>query len=301
MTDTCERFQLPDGTLVATGLQQDTEESTLLCSSYPVYGEEFYHEPKDIERLLSGNVYETFRRLRSPFVLSQGNVGQCAAASPTAAMHNIRQSEGLPHVALNSNYIYTQVNGGRDSGSLLVHNFEEFKKGIPPRVLTVGGKEVVYPHSAFRRRDVSAAVMQAADKARTEVQSFEAYKLPSQNYATFKIALASALANDHQVLMAWHVGNASMNLRNGYVVCGNGPGNHASLFHSAKWVGGSDIVHPDLENTWGPSKNARLYGPQGSSWGQDGFGLMTMQDAFRVANNHVFWVLPGTRIRKASR
>lgn len=301
MTDVCERFQLPDGLFVGTGLLPETQESGLLSASYPVYGEEFYHEPKDIEKLLKGDVYQTFRRIRSPYVISQGGVGQCASASPTSAMHNIRMSEGLPHVALNGNYIYTQVNGGRDNGSLLVNNFTEFKKGIPPRVLTVDGKEVVYPHTAFRRRDVSPALLQAADKARVAYQSFEAYRLPSENYNTFRIALASALANDHQVLMAWHVVNASMNLRNGYVVCGNGPGNHASLFHSAKWVGGADIVHPDLQNTWGPSKNARLYGPTGYSWGQDGFGLMTMTDSYKCARNHVFWVLPGTRIRRVTK
>ena len=108
MTDVCERFQLPDGLFVGTGLLPETQESGLLSASYPVYGEEFYHEPKDIEKLLKGDVYQTFRRIRSPYVISQGGVGQCASASPTSAMHNIRMSEGLPHVALNGNYIYTR-------------------------------------------------------------------------------------------------------------------------------------------------------------------------------------------------
>ena len=102
----------------------------------------------------------------------------------------------------------------------------------------------------------------------------------------------TAVALDYPVVMAWDVTERSMRLNNGYIVSGRGMGNHASLFHSAKWVGGHDGVHPDLRNSWGPTKS-RVYGPASQGWGDEGFGLMTMEQAHHCRQWHEFYVLTG--------
>lgn len=297
MSTEIERFFLPDGTEVGTGLLLADDESKKVQSSYPVYGEEFYLDAKDIEKSLKNDTYKTFRRIRSPWVQNQGQIGQCNASATVAAFHNRRLTDGMAHVALSSNYLYMHINGGRDQGSQLVHGLEFSKKGLAPRELIVDGQKKLFPATVFSTRQVPTALLRAAAAAAPTYQSFEAYRLPSDDYATFKIALASALARDHQVIHAWHVGRNSMNLRNGYVQVARGVGNHATLFHSAKWVGGQDLVHPDCQNSWGPSKNA-LYGQVSrEGWGEDGFGLFTMSDAFACSSTHVFWVLPGNKIK----
>jgi hypothetical protein len=223
-------------------------------------------------------------------------VHNCNASATTNAFHNMRQLDGLAHIPLCSNYIYMNINRGVDGGSQLIHGLEFAAKGVAPRMLNVDGKEVMFPHNVFNKRSVDIRLLQAADAAAPTFQSWEAFRLPTDSYATFRVALASALARGHQVVHAWHVGNNSMDLRNGYVVQGNGPGNHATLFHSARWVGGEDIVHPDCENSWGPSKHIHYGTVSRSGWGEDGFGLFTMADAYKCAKNHVFWVFPGNKV-----
>ena len=292
-----ERFKLLDGSEVGTGLLMPTAAQQQLAMAAPVYGENFYLDPKDIEKALKGDVYKTFRRLRAPYVLNQANLGMCNAAATVNAYHNRRNLDGLKHVPLSPNHLYMRINGGGDNGSALVDGLKEAgTNGVSPRQLKVDGKPVVFPWNVYNKRQISSQLLREADVAATSFLSYEAYRLPVDSYATFKIALASALARDHQVVMAWHVGNASMNLRNGYIVVGNGMGNHACLFHSAKWVGGEDLIAPDLENSWGGGNTDSMYGPPGTSWGEGGFGLMTMQDSFRVTKYHTFWVFPGNKM-----
>jgi len=298
MTQELETFKLEGGETVRCGLLLPTEEQKQLCLAYPEYGENFYLEKNDIRKALQNDVYKTFRRLRSPWITNQADMGACGAFAEVNAQHNRRGIQGLPHVVLSAHYLYMNINGGRDNGSALVDSLEFSKKGIAPRELDVGGKKVLFP-AAYNKNSVSASIYKAAAEQSVLYRSYEAYRLPSQDYSTFSIALASALARDHQVVFAWHVGRYSNRLKNGYVVTGNGPGNHANVFHSGKWVDGEDLVHPDGENSWGPTKNP-LYGPLGAGWGEDGFGLFTMQQAYQCARNHTFWVYTGNVITKES-
>lgn len=292
-----ERFKLPDGSEVGTGLLMPTAAQQQLAMAAPVYGENFYLEPKDIEKALKGDVYKTFRRLRSPYVLNQANLGMCNAAATVNAFHYRRQLDGLKHVPLSPNHLYMRINGGGDNGSMLIDGLKEASvRGICPRQLKVDGKSVTFPWNVYNKRQISGQLLREADVAATSFLAYEAYRLPVDSYASFKIAMASALARDHCVVTAWHVSSASMNLRNGYITVGAGMGNHATLMHSARWIGGEDLIDCDLANTWGPSKDV-LYGPvSNQGWGEDGFGLMRMQDAYRVHAHHVYWVFPGNKM-----
>lgn len=291
-----ERFKLPDGSEVGTGLLMPTAAQQQLAMAAPVYGENFYLEPKDIEKALKGDVYKTFRRLRQPYMLNQGSNGSCNAEATVGAFHNRRLLDGLKHVALSSKHLYMNINGGRDSGSMLDDGLRyAATKGISPKELKVDGKPVVFPHNVFNKRQISSQLLREADIAATSFLSHEAFRLPVDTFANFKIALASAMAQDHQVIFAWMAGGNATNLRNGYVQQARGMGNHATLFHSGKWVGGADLVHPDCQNSWGPSANV-LYGPVNQGVWDGGFGLFTMESAYQCAKFHTFWVLPGTRV-----
>ena len=292
-------IRLDDGTVVRTGLLLPDERAVKVAATYADYPEKYFKDKSDIEKSLKGDVYKQMRKRRQRFITNQGGLSQCNASATVNAFHNRRDLDGMPHVVLSSTYLYMHINGGKDRGSMLADGFEFSKQGIAPRILTVKGEKVTFPGNVYLKRQVSSELLAAANAEAQFFSSWEAFKLPKDNFETFKIALASALANDHQVIHAWHVGRASSRLSNGYVQQGRGNGNHATLFHSGKWVGGADLVHPDCENSWGPSVDP-MYGPVGSGWGDNGFGLFTMQSAFQCTRYHDFWVLTGNKINERS-
>jgi|GEM_PF-5486785 len=291
-----EVFKLPDGSVVAAGCNAPSPAERAMVAEFPVYGENFYLDPADIEKSLKNDIYKEMRKRRSRWVLNQANLGKCNASATVGAFHNRRDLDGLPHVVLSDCFLYMNINRGRDQGSLLQDGMEFAKRGVAPRKLNLDGENYTIPSDIYLKSQMPQKWYNIAVEAAKGFCTFECYKLPVNDYQTYKIALASALARDHQVVHAWHVGGNSMRLRNSYVVQGNGPGNHATLFHSGKWVGGQDLVHPDLQNSWGPSQDA-MYGPTGTGgWGEGGYGLMAMQDSFQCTKYHDFWVFVGNKI-----
>ena len=231
------------------------------------------------------------------YVAESIGVHNCASSATVGAFHNRRDLDGMAEIFLADSHLYMNVNRGRDGGSQLVDNLTySTANGIAPVILRVNGQEQRFPLAMFNRRQVSQALLQAADDAAKTFQSFEPYRVPVNDYATFKIAVASALARDHQIVVAVHAGRSFTTLSRGYVQQARGVGNHAVLLHSGKWVGGEDLVHPDIQNSWGPSKNALLGRVGGMGWGEDGFGLITMSSLWQCAKNHVFWVFPGSKV-----
>jgi hypothetical protein len=301
MSDQLELFDLLDGNYVAAGLSMPTPGDIQESLKYPLYSSDRFLDPKDIERSLANDRYKTFRRLRSPLIINQGSIGKCTCSSVVGAYHNRRQLDGMANVALADSHLYMNINGGRDAGSGLLNALRYVEtKGVSPVLVDVNGQEQRFPLTAFNRRQVEARLLRAADLAAPTFQSFEAYRVPTNDYPTFKIAIASAIARDHQIIVAVQAGRSFSTLRQGYVQQSTGFGNHAVLVHSGKWVGGEDLVHPDIQNSWGPTKNA-LYGRVGGNgWGEDGFGLITMSSLWQCAKTHVFWVFPGSKVNPGS-
>lgn len=289
-----EQFTLPDGTIVGTGSNEPTVDQMAMCKSdYRVFGENYYLDKSDIEKLLKGDRYKEQRKSRAPYMLNQAQLGKCNASAAIAGLHQVRDNAGLPSVVLSDCHLYMRINGGGDNGSLLIDGFKEIaKNGVSPRNIESQGKTFTIPSDVHLKRQVPSQWLDVANKIGTQYKSFEAFTLPD-DYSSFKTAVASALARNYPIVFAWHVGNAGMRLANGYVNNGRGVGNHANLAHSAKWVGGDDLVHPDNQNSWGPSAD-QAYGPKGSSWGDGGFGLFTMESFFRCRKHHMYWVLVGS-------
>jgi len=286
MAEELEQFQLPDGTMVATGNIVPDGEIPYLFAEFP---EARLLDDKDVEKLMKAKDYKKDRIKHGKYLINQSSIGKCNASAAAGGLHQIREQTGQKHVALADNHIYYHINDGRDIGSLL-HKGMEFIKdvGCAPRVLPSGQ----IGHLVYNKSQVNSAVRQEADKAASRFKAWEPYKVPD-DYEGFRRTIATCIARNYPIVMAWHVSNASMRLSNGYVDQGRGPGNHATLFHSGKWVGGNDIIHPDLKNSWGPTQDA-LYGPKGPSWGEAGYGLMTMQSAFQCRKFHDFYVITGS-------
>jgi hypothetical protein len=282
-----EMYRLPEGDEVATGLLMPMAGEVMLMGDYP---QSQLLDRSDIKRALADDFYKAERRRLQKWMINQSRIGKCNPSANVAAAYQVMDNAGMPHVPLADNHLYWRVNGGHDRGSTLASTFNAMQQsGVSRRTLTVGGKPYRIPDLVFRASDLPAEVVRAADADGKNWQAIEAYKLPKR-YSDFVVSLASALARRQPVIWAWHVSDAGMRLRNGYLVQGAGPGNHANVLQSAKWVDGADIVHPDNRNSWGPTADP-IYGPGGVGWGEQGHALVTMQDAFRCAQYHDFYVL----------
>lgn len=289
-----ELFQLPGGELVGCGLLPPAAAETRV-TAMAEYPDELLLEDKDIQRLLPEGWEKSQRQRFVASMINQGGLGQCDPCANIGALEQIMGNEGRPFVPLCSNELYTRVNGGSDNGATLISTYNEIQRnGICSRVLSVAGKQVAIPHNVYLRRQLSPEVLKVAAEDAKRFKAWEAYLIP-KSYEKFKRVVASALARRHPIVWAWHVTQAGMRLRNGYLVQGRGVGNHANVVISAKFVGGSEIVHPTNRNSWGPVANP-LFGPTGGGWGEGGFSQVTMQDFFACIQYHDFYALTSATI-----
>lgn len=288
MSDELEQFKLEDGSTVACGNLQPAT----LPNLFAEFPQSKMLDNDDIKRLLGPNRYKENRREFSKWIINQSSIGKCNTSAAVGALYRIKERNGHAHVPLADNYMYMHINGGRDRGSQLSHGMTFGRdQGLCPRVLTINGREFEFPHLAYSKRQIPREALEEAARQARRFKMHEPYRVP-KDWEGFKRTIATACAREYPIVNAWHVSNSSMRLRNGYVQQGRGPGNHATIFFGGRWVGGRDLVHPDLCNSWGPVQST-MYGPRNSGWGDGGYGLMTMEDAFQCRQYHDFYVLPG--------
>lgn len=246
----------------------------------------------------SGWVYNLEVEDDHSYVAEGLGVHNCNASSNCSAAENVRDEQGMPEVALSDCHLYSGINGGSDNGSALISSMKKMQDdGCSPMEVQVGGMTRVMPNDVYNRRNFDREVLKIADQEAARFKGMEYYKAPIDSFEKFAACIASAIARRFQVIFAWHVGGSSMRLNgNGYAVVGRGAGNHSNCLHSGKWVGGKSLVHPDDQNSWGPSVNA-LFGPTGGQgWGEGGFALFTMEDVFACARNHCTYIVPTLKI-----
>lgn len=289
-----EFFKLDDGAEVSTGLVLPDATELKLMASLPEYPQEFMLDRKDMEAAFKNEYYKKSRSRLRKYMINQSRLGKCNASAVVGAFDQVCLNQGMPHAPLSDCDLYMRINGGRDSGSALIRGFEEAQRGgVSTRELQIEGRERLFPLDVYNARQLDRKILEAAKESRSRHRGWEWYRAPL-DYSNFKVAIASALAHRHPVVFAWHVGSKSMRLRNGYVQVGSGRGNHANVFHSGKWVGGDDLIHPDDRNNWGPVMNT-MYGPKSTGWGDGGFGLFTMQDAYRCVKYHYTYICTSVR------
>lgn len=283
-----EQIKLEDGSIVACGNIVPDE----LPGLFAEFPQSKLLDDSDIKRLLSGDRYKMNRAKFRKWMINQSSIGKCNTSAAVGALYRIKETMGHKHKPLADNYMYMHINGGSDRGSQLSHGMTFIRDhGVCPRVLIINGREYTFPHLSYNKNQLANGALEVANKNASRFRAHEPFRVPT-DWEGFKQTIATACALEYPVINAWHVGNSSSRLRNGYVVQGNGRGNHATHFYSGKYVGGKELVHPDLVNSWGPSAD-EMYGPRNSGWGDGGFGLMTMQDAFQCRRYHDFYVLAG--------
>lgn len=293
-----EQFEL-DGDTVGTGLLMPSPTQQLLMDAMQTYPDGLLLDDDDIQKRLVVNgkqVYLVKREQRRYRMRNQGPDGKCNGSSNTSGQEQVREGQGMPHVALSDSYLYSLINGGRNNGSALIESYQTLpESGIAPMQLEVNGKQVTLPANFYNRSQLPSDVLRVADQQAKRFRGHEFYKVPMDSFERYCRAIASAIARDQPVVFAWHVGSNSMKLVNGYVKVGRGPGNHSNLLHSAKWVGGRTLVHPDDQNSWGPCTSP-LYGVVSKTgWGDGGFGLFTMEDVYACARNHCTYVIASSK------
>lgn len=295
-----EQIKLPDGELVACGLNMPNEAESATMAALEVYPDAIYMEDKDLEKRFVQNgqqVYLEKRKKRRKKTRNQGNLGKCNGSSNTTGIEVLREEQGMPDIVLSDCYAYSAANGGRDVGSALITTFKTMQEvGVAPMQLQVGGMTKTLPTDFYSRGQLPKDVLAIADQEAKRFLGWELYKAPIDKFENYCRALATALALGHVVVFAWHVGSNGTRLNNGYAQVGRGPGNHSNLLHAAKWVGGKTLIHPDDWNSWGPCVDI-LRGPTGGQgWGDGGFGLFTMEDVFACASNHCTYIMTSAKI-----
>ncbi len=273
------------GHLVSTGLLPNTAEDNLLCANLADFPDDWIYDAEMIKKLLDGDRYKADRAKRKFRMRNQSQLGKCNASANATAVEQIREQQGFQHVELNDCYTYARVNGGRDQGSTLPSTFKDIQNGVAPYRLQVGGLTKEFPNDIYNKSQVDPALWRQAEIESERFKIVSIMRLPLDDFDKFCRVAATAIARGLPIVWAWHVGGNGSRLTNGYMNLGSGPGNHANCIHSGKWVGGKELVHPDNQNSWGPTEDP-IYGPKGPAWGESGFALTTMEGLYACAHNH---------------
>jgi hypothetical protein len=293
-----EIFKLEDGTEVATGnIPLAEEDRPVLFSEYP---EDTLLDDSDLKKLLTKEERLARRKRFSKWVINQHRIGKCTTSASVGGMYQIEDNDGVSHVPYADNWMYANINGGVDRGSALVHAMQFIMdKGNCPRFLDVNGKQYRIGDNVVSLRSIPDDVEKEAAKQSLKRRAFEAFRVPKRDFKVFCRTLATAFARRQPVVFAMHVGQGFTRLRNGFVVPSRGQGNHAMLLQAGEWRGSSvEQVTPELRNSWGPSADP-IYGPTVGGWGEGGFGLCTMEDAFECIRNHDYYVLTSVKYHES--
>jgi len=243
-------------------------------SAFPPYGSDPstpVWEDKDILRVVSnGNRRDIEKVLPfSKYGNNQGRYSSCGGWAAANALTATRRLTGIDDGWVGSGaYIYSLINGDRDSGSQLEDGLVAVGKyGAPSR--TTVPYNVIYRGQYPRSVDAEAA----------KTKGLQAYRCKT------KQAWRSALAAGWMGIAAVHADNRVINYRGtGIMPLANGPGNHAVLISDMRLNKGTEVYL--LDNSWGIG-----WGNQGRSW-------LVWDHFAQTFNNHAFYVIPGIRVVK---
>ncbi|MEM9645611.1 MAG: hypothetical protein AAF989_11520, partial [Planctomycetota bacterium] len=162
-----ETFKLPDGTRVGTGNIAPEGGPTQMLRAFP---DELMLEDSEIMKLLKRRQLKKMRAKRRKRMQAQGTVGSCNARMAVGMRYQCEEISGAPHKVLAPEHLYMNINGGRDSGSMLDKGMKRMGSG--------GCAEYgMVPYQSFNRRQVKD--IGAADQNGRQYEIHEPYALPS--------------------------------------------------------------------------------------------------------------------------
>lgn len=219
----------------------------------------------EIEKIVSQENH-TKARNRFPaeqWMRNQGGRGSCNGYAGAWALARARVMCGLPFVPLSGEYLYSMINGGRDSGSMLDDGLKAItEKGV--------AREELVRHESYLWNQMS----QEARSDAPRFKAFECYRVNTE------LGLASGLAVGFIGVVAVHASSAWGSLSNGVSRRSLGPGNHAVVCQDVAVNNGKLLF--DIANSWG------------KRWGDNGHAWNTWSDHLIEPNrNHAFYLIRG--------
>lgn len=261
-----EQFQLPNGTIVGTGMLPTPDNQMNLCAEYPE--SELYEFDEALELIKQANRIP--RRKLFAWILNQKQTNQCNAFAATASGMKKRVLSGQTHVDLSPASIYIKICGGVDQGSTLPDGMlaaEKYGWAMKSQV----------QEGAFKERDLSQEARQTAYR---RFRALKTYQLPrNQGVVHLWRALITAILRDDIPVLAVHVGRSYMQGADSNGICyyDRGPGNHAVHADDVKILGNPRSfvdLFVDKVGSWG------------YEWGDNGRALITPRHIEETMMNH---------------
>ncbi len=192
-----ELIKLDDGFEVRLGCLLPNEEQQAVMAMSPEYPENRMLEDKDIERALKGGFYLQHRKRLAPYMQNQNPLGSCNANALIGGVEQIRDNQGMPHIALSWNDAYMQMNGGRDQGSALIEAFRLAQtRGIAPRMIQMGGQQYMIPLNVFAKNQLRRDAIAAADSEAPRFRGWngtELHAISSRSLAAWPASWLAAI------------------------------------------------------------------------------------------------------------
>lgn len=200
------------------------------------------------------------------YVRNQRHFGSCNGFSTALLLSRARELRGEPYVCLSGADAYSQMNYGRDQGSVLSEGLDKvLPAGIAP--------EDMVPWDRIFDHQISGE----AKAARARFRGFKAYAVDTEE------ELATAVALGRMCVVAVHATNAfNSQDGNGVNLGGNGVGNH-SVFVQDVRMQADGTLNYDMVNSWDVS------------WCSGGHTWLTFAKHLRqTIQGHRFWALVST-------
>jgi hypothetical protein len=180
------------------------------------------------------------------WIKNQGRRGSCAAYSGCSALEKTIWMRGKDRVKLGPEFVYSHVNGGRDSGAQLKNVVQHLETiGCPPSDFV--------KYESFRKSEQSPEAF--ANAGRFKILDGEFFGIYSEE------EMATAIALNFVCYVACHVTGNWMKLDgNGVVQPSDGPGNHAIHCDDVR-INSQGEYEFDHAGSW-----ATTYGQQGRGW-----------------------------------
>lgn len=244
-------------------------------SDFPPYAdspETPMFDDKDITKMISFSERRDITKVLpfEKYGVNQGALSSCNGHAAANALTAMRRLTGIDDGWVGSGaYIYSLINGNRDSGSQLEDGLVAVGKYGAPSRTTV-------PYNYIFRSQYNTKI---ADAEAAKTKGLQAYRCKT------KQAWRSAIAAGWMGIAAVHADSRVINFRGtGIMPLASGPGNHAVLISDMRIQKGTEVFQ--MTNSWG------------INWGNQGRTWLVWDHFSQTFNNHAFYVIPGIRVVK---
>jgi hypothetical protein len=260
-----DAYTLPDGTECGTGLNAPAEFPT----SFPKFADApgvRVLKLDQIKATLAGkkSLFNRRHLFGGDWISNQRSTNACNGHSTARTLSRAHYLRTGDKVLLSGADAYSQMNGGRDSGSTLGDAMKVVQNGV--------ATEETVPWNLIFSRQIPAAALEE----RKRFRGFEVYAVDEEE------ELATGLLMGFVGIVGVHV-TRSYHQQDSDGVCrgGNGPGNHSVGVQDLRLLNGRILY--DQPNSWG------------NGWGDGGFTWLEWDRQLReCVRYHRYWLLRST-------